>query len=247
MASPGSRSFFHKPRVNPPNLATLLHCTQISAINFPPLCRGASLATHRPSFDLPILSLSLSRVPSFLVSFRLTCRWQAFSTAFSSPPSAAYASLRLHSPHCHWQTNLNGSIKSIRSNGTQYPFYKNSRSICISLSLPLSILCFVRLTVSSRGGICKDTRARACVCMGGERVTWDECMAKISANVGIITRADSRLAIVCCNLQLNVRGGQRRQGIVRGVGVDERSISQDPLIIMSLCQLFHYPSWRALT
>lgn len=60
MASPGSRSFFHKPRVNPPNLATLLHCTQISAINFPPLCRGASLATHRPSFDLPILSLSPS-------------------------------------------------------------------------------------------------------------------------------------------------------------------------------------------
>lgn len=64
MASPGSRSFFHKPRVNPPpppNLATLLHCTQISAINFPPLCRGASLATHRPSFDHPILSLPLSR------------------------------------------------------------------------------------------------------------------------------------------------------------------------------------------
>ena len=135
----GVVAFFINPE-STPNLATLLHCTQISAINFPPLCRGASLATHRStlsphffpssfsqrSFDLPILSLPpsslfLFRVPLFFVSFRLTCRWQAFSTAslFSIAGSATYASsLRLHSPHCHWQTNLNGSIKSIRSNGT---------------------------------------------------------------------------------------------------------------------------------
>lgn len=59
----GVVAFFINPEstLPPPNLATLLHCTQISAINFPPLCRGASLATHRPSFDLPILSLPLSR------------------------------------------------------------------------------------------------------------------------------------------------------------------------------------------
>ena len=101
----GVVAFFINPE-STPNLATLLHCTQISAINFPPLCRGASLATHRStlsphffpssfsqrSFDLPILSLPpsslfLFRVPLFFVSFRLTCRWQAFSTAFSSSPS----------------------------------------------------------------------------------------------------------------------------------------------------------------
>lgn len=103
----GVVAFFINPE-STPNLATLLHCTQISAINFPPLCRGASLATHylflsphlfpssfsQPSFDLPILSLSLhSPLPFslsrllFFVSFLLMCRWQAFSTAFSSSPS----------------------------------------------------------------------------------------------------------------------------------------------------------------
>lgn len=104
----GVVAFFINPE-STPNLATLLHCTQISAINFPPLCRGASLATHylslsphlfpssfsQPSFDLPILSLSLSTPPSlflfrvllFFISFLLMCRWQAFSTAFSSSPS----------------------------------------------------------------------------------------------------------------------------------------------------------------
>lgn len=102
----GVVAFFINPE-STPNLATLLHCTQISAINFPPLCRGASLATHcptlsshffpssfsQPSFNLSILSLSLPpslflfRVPLFFISFCLTCWWQAFSTAFSSSPS----------------------------------------------------------------------------------------------------------------------------------------------------------------
>lgn len=47
MAAPGSHTFFHKPPVNP-NLATLLHCTQISAINFPH-CAVARLSGSQPS------------------------------------------------------------------------------------------------------------------------------------------------------------------------------------------------------
>lgn len=46
MAAPGSHTFFHKPPVNP-NLATLLHCTQISAINFPH-CAVARLSAASP-------------------------------------------------------------------------------------------------------------------------------------------------------------------------------------------------------
>lgn len=138
----GVVAFFINPE-STPNLATLLHCTQISAINFPPLCRGASLATHylslsphlfpssfsQPSFDLPILSLSLHSPLPFSLSRSLILHLFSphVSVAgvfncvflFSIAGSAAYASsLRLHNPHCHWQTNLNGSIKSIRSNGT---------------------------------------------------------------------------------------------------------------------------------
>lgn len=61
MAAPGSHTFFHKPPVNP-NLATLLHCTQISAINFPH-CAVAHLSAvisspplPPPSFPHPSLS-----------------------------------------------------------------------------------------------------------------------------------------------------------------------------------------------
>lgn len=55
MAAPGSHTFFHKPPVNP-NLATLLHCTQISAINFPH-CAVARLSA----------ACSLSPPPSFVL------------------------------------------------------------------------------------------------------------------------------------------------------------------------------------
>lgn len=115
----GVVAFFINPESTPPTSRLFYIVPRFQRLIFPH-CAVAHLSP--PTVPLSTsqfsLSLSLSCVPSFLVSFRLTCRWQAFSTAFSSPPSAAYASLRLHSPHCHWQTNLNGSIKSIRSNGT---------------------------------------------------------------------------------------------------------------------------------
>ena len=56
---------------------------------FSPLLSILFLSTlFRPPNSLsPPSSLFLFRVPLFFVSFRLTCRWQAFSTAFSSSPS----------------------------------------------------------------------------------------------------------------------------------------------------------------
>lgn len=132
----GVVAFFINPQ-STPNLATLLHCTQISAINFPPLCRGASLATpgslvrrsfasflHRSSQpDLPLF-LSSIYPPTFSTgSKRFQPRTKPHRRVLSPPrrhrrSMPATPSLQLHSPHCHWQTNLNGSIKSIRSNGT---------------------------------------------------------------------------------------------------------------------------------
>lgn len=58
MAAPGSHTFFHKPPVNP-NLATLLHCTQISAINFPHCAVARLSAANLPPLHLPLLLLLL--------------------------------------------------------------------------------------------------------------------------------------------------------------------------------------------
>ena len=245
----GVVAFFINPE-STPNLATLLHCTQISAINFPPLCRGASLATHRStlsphffpssfsqrSFDLPILSLPPPLFSSFAFPYS--------SSLFASRAGGKRFQLRPSSPSrdpqptpplygCTVRIVIGKQISmvvlkvsalmepSIRSTKILVPSipFSLSLSLSLSLSFSLSIFCFVRLTVSSRvllsrGGIFKDMSACVCECVkGGKRVTWDECMAKISANVGIITRVDSRLVIVCCNLWLNVRGWKK--GIVR--------------------------------
>lgn len=95
MASPGSRSFFHKPRVNPPPPPTsrLFYIVPRFQRLIFPHCAVAHLSPPTVPLSTTQFSLSLSRVPSFPVSFRLTCRWQAFSTAFSSPPT--YHGLRL--------------------------------------------------------------------------------------------------------------------------------------------------------
>lgn len=127
MAAPGSHTFFHKPPVNP-NLATLLHCTQISAINFPH-CAVARLSAANPPPPPPSSasssspSISPSRYP--LHPPRLSFLYNPPATAVPfhpSPthPAASSQSLPDHGPHCHWQTDLNSGIKSIRSNGTRY-------------------------------------------------------------------------------------------------------------------------------
>lgn len=79
MAAPGSHTFFHKPPVNP-NLATLLHCTQISAINFPhcavarlsaatpPLPPSAHRPPHRPSTLVALHPPSLTRLHTTLLA-----------------------------------------------------------------------------------------------------------------------------------------------------------------------------------
>lgn len=129
MAAPGSHTFFHKPPVNP-NLATLLHCTQISAINFPH-CAVARLSAANlppPPLSLPFSSscfccliLPLAFPPSPRFSF-LYCLPATAAPFHPSPtyPIASSQSLPDRGPHCHWQTDLNGGIKSIRSNGTRY-------------------------------------------------------------------------------------------------------------------------------
>lgn len=127
MAAPGSHTFFHKPPVNP-NLATLLHCTQISAINFPH-CAVARLSAANPPPPPPSSasssspSISPSRYPPHPP--RLSFLYNPAATAVPfhpSPthPAASSQSLPDHGPHCHWQTDLNSGIKSIRSNGTRY-------------------------------------------------------------------------------------------------------------------------------
>lgn len=63
---------------------------------------------------------------------------QHVSSSLNSPqfhltPIYLHSFLFLCSVHCHWQTNLNGSIKSIRSNGTCHLYiliYTEFHSIC---------------------------------------------------------------------------------------------------------------------
>lgn len=127
MAAPGSHTFFHKPPVNP-NLATLLHCTQISAINFPhcamarlsaasPPPPPSSALASSPSISPSLYPLHLPRL-SFL-SITLLRPWSR-SIPHRHIPPASSQSLPDRGPHCHWQTDLNSGIKSIRSNGTRY-------------------------------------------------------------------------------------------------------------------------------
>lgn len=131
MAAPGSHTFFHKPPVNP-NLATLLHCTQISAINFPHCAVARLSAVSPPPSPLFFLLLTvlhpLSR-PSALAAFTPLSLFPLHKPACDRGPvpSLTDTSHRLfivaprpRGPHCHWQTDLNGGIKSIRSNGTRY-------------------------------------------------------------------------------------------------------------------------------
>jgi len=131
MAAPGSHTFFHKPPVNP-NLATLLHCTQISAINFPH-CAVARLSGSQPS-PPSFLRLLLVLVPHPPFRPPAYPLHQPPLSFLCNPPGRSrsrsiphrHISLLLHSrsqahgPHCHWQTDLNSGIKSIRSNGTRY-------------------------------------------------------------------------------------------------------------------------------
>lgn len=127
MAAPGSHTFFHKPPVNP-NLATLLHCTQISAINFPH-CAVARLSAASPPPPPP--SSALASSPSISPTLypphlsRLSFLYNPPATAVPFHPSPTHPatssqSLPDRGPHCHWQTDLNSGIKSIRSNGTRY-------------------------------------------------------------------------------------------------------------------------------
>ena len=72
----GVVAFFINPQ-STPNLATLSHCTQISAINFPPLCRGASLATpnlsnHPPTYPSTHLSSTSISASSLSLSLSLS-------------------------------------------------------------------------------------------------------------------------------------------------------------------------------
>lgn len=75
MAAPGSHTFFHKPPVNP-NLATLLHCTQISAINFPHCAvarlSAANLPPPHPPPPASVTSFCLSLFHHALVSLSST-------------------------------------------------------------------------------------------------------------------------------------------------------------------------------
>lgn len=129
MAAPGSHTFFHKPPVNP-NLATLLHCTQISAINFPHCAVARLSAANLPSPSSTPPPLPPASVTSFCLSLFHHALVSLSSTAFLRPrprsiphrhiPSPSSQSLPDRGPHCHWQTDLNGGIKSIRSNGTRY-------------------------------------------------------------------------------------------------------------------------------
>lgn len=96
MAAPGSHTFFHKPPVNP-NHATLLHCTQISAINFPHCAVAASLGSQPSSSSFLLL---LPHPPS-----------RSFPP---SPPSLSYAVfLRPRSiPHRHIPSPLHNRTQT---------------------------------------------------------------------------------------------------------------------------------------
>lgn len=87
----GVVAFFINPE-STPNLATLLHCTQISAINFPPLCCGASLATHCPTLSSHFFPSSFSQ-PSFNLSILSLCPrlFSSFAFPYSSSLSASRA------------------------------------------------------------------------------------------------------------------------------------------------------------
>lgn len=64
--------------------------------------------SHRPS--LPRLFFLYTTLPATAAPFHPS----------PTHPIASSQSLPGRGPHCHWQTDLNGSIKSIRSNGTRY-------------------------------------------------------------------------------------------------------------------------------
>ena len=189
----GVVAFFINPE-STPNLATLLHCTQISAINFPPLCRGASLATHRSilsphffpssfsqrSFDLPILSLPpsslfLFRVPLFFVSFRLTCRWQAFSTAFSSSPSRdPQPTPPLYGCTVRIVIGKQISMVVLKVSALMEPSIRSTKilvpSIPFSLSLSLSLSLYLLFRTFNRFFPCAafprwDIQGYVCVCL----------------------------------------------------------------------------------
>lgn len=80
------------------------------------LLRLLLLLVPRPPFRPPATLFAYLR-PSFLYNPPATA-----VPFHPSPthPAASSQSLPDHGPHCHWQTDLNSGIKSIRSNGTRY-------------------------------------------------------------------------------------------------------------------------------
>jgi len=137
MAAPGSHTFFHKPPSQPPTSRLFYIVPRFQRLIFPIVPQRISRQSA-PSPPLPPRPLSSLHLLLFLLlphSFyghwlspsRPSLSLSAVATPQPRPrfhPSpeqpVAFFTVDPRSPHCHWQTDLNGGIKSIRFNRTRY-------------------------------------------------------------------------------------------------------------------------------